>query len=815
MWLAVAIAVGLALWFVPTPAGLEPNAWHLFAIFVATIVGIIAKAAPMGALSIVAMALCAATQVLAPGDTGKSIANALSGFSNGTIWLIVSAFFAARAVISSGLGERLAYLFVRIFGRSTIGLAYGLGFADLVTSPAIPSNTARSGYIYPVMKSIAETSGSKTEDPTTHRRIGSYLAMACYNLNLAVSVIFFTGAAPNAMSAKLAGEAGVTVDWGGWLLAAVVPGLVGVVLVPIVLYFIYAPEVKKTPDAPRYAAAELRRLGKVKRNEWLTIGVFVFMIGLWMAGDKVMNSTTVALIGLSVLLLSGALTWEQMKAEKAAWDTLTWFAALVMMGSYLNSLGLHRLVRRPGRRLDDRHEPDGRLRRPHRRVRPVALHVRQRHRAHGVHVRGVPGSRTGARPAGHPAHGVPRRDPDADGLPHALRQRPGAALLRLRLRRTRRLVAHRPRAGRPAHGDLARHRPAVVEPDRGLALTTPERGDDPAPRHPRGAPATAHPRGSGASGRSRADARRAARRRQGSRLAGMDEMPIHSPGAVEPPDTSAEAPPVEASSPRRPLRIALFTDNYGPSPSGVLYAVQFLERQLLAQGFEVQVVAPACSGPNPYRGRPGRTEMRLPSMKLPGLPMSVANGRSFERALDAFAADPPDVIHVQGLGTVGMLGVWAADRTERPLMVTWHTDFAAYADYYAAMTPFLDAYYRLVKLATHGMKRPSLRDMQRWIKIRPLKRGMLRRSLINAARDMLEAAEIVTTPSEKTPTRGASWPPPGLGGGPTAPTPCPSGRLPKGWVRASSTWAGSRPRRTSGCCWRRSAGCARRSPTRS
>ena len=233
----------------------------------------------------------------------------------------------------------------------------------------------------------------------------------------------------------------------------------------------------------------------------------------------------------------------------------------------------------------------------------------------------------------------------------------------------------------------------------------------------------------------------------------MDEMPIHSPRAVEPPDAGVDAPPAEASSPRRPLRVALFTDNYGPSPSGVLYAVQFLERQLLDQGFEVQVVAPACSGPNPYRGHPGRTEVRLPSMKLPGLPMSVANGRRFERALDDFAADPPDVIHVQGLDTVGMLGVWAADRTERPLMVTWHTDFAAYADYYAAMTPFLDAYYRLVKLTTHGMKRPSLRDMQRWIKIRPLKRGMLRRSLINAARDMLEASEIVTTPSEKTAAR--------------------------------------------------------------
>lgn len=339
MWSAVALGVGLVLWFLPTPAGMEDNAWGLFAIFVATIVAIIAKAAPMGALSIVAMATCAATQVLAPGEPGEAISNALSGFANPVIWLIVSAFFAARAVIHSGLGARLAYAFVRVFGRSTIGLAYGLGFADFVTSPAIPSNTARSGYIYPVMKAIAQTAGSRAEDPSTHRRIGAYLALACYNLNLAVSVIFFTGAAPNAMSAELARDAGVTVTWGGWLLASIVPGLIGVILVPIVLYLIYPPELKKTPEAPRLAAEQLRKLGPVTRHEWITLAVFVLMIGLWMFGSALMSPTTVALVGLSVLLLTGALTWEQMKAERTAWDTLTWFAALVMMGSYLNTLG--------------------------------------------------------------------------------------------------------------------------------------------------------------------------------------------------------------------------------------------------------------------------------------------------------------------------------------------------------------------------------------------------------------------------------------------------------------------------------------------
>lgn len=215
----------------------------------------------------------------------------------------------------------------------------------------------------------------------------------------------------------------------------------------------------------------------------------------------------------------------------------------------------------------------------------------------------------------------------------------------------------------------------------------------------------------------------------------------------------APRPDAAASSGDRPLRVALFTDNYGPGHSGLLYAVQFLEGELLKAGCHVQVVAPACNGPNPYRDEPLRTELRLKAMRLPGLPMAIADGRGFEAALDAFAADPPDVIHVHGLGSVGLLGVWAADRLEVPLLVTWHTDFEAYADHYAVLTPFVDTYYRLLKVATQGMKRPALQDMRRWLRVKWWKRGMSRRSLLNAARDMLEAADLVTTPSDKTATR--------------------------------------------------------------
>ena len=206
--------------------------------------------------------------------------------------------------------------------------------------------------------------------------------------------------------------------------------------------------------------------------------------------------------------------------------------------------------------------------------------------------------------------------------------------------------------------------------------------------------------------------------------------------------------------PGRPLRVAMFTDNYGPGHSGLLYAVQFLEGELLARGWHVQVVAPKCDGPNPYASHPHRSELRLPAIKVPGLPMVIGSGVGFEAALDKLAADPPDVIHVHGLGTVGLLGVWAADRLNLPLMVTWHTDFEAYADHYALFTPFADAYYRVLKLATNGMQRPSLQGLRRYLTPRWWRRGGIsRRNLLNAAKEMMEAADLVTAPSDKTAMR--------------------------------------------------------------
>ena len=135
--LLITVAVGLVIWFLPPPEGVAAlekgqQAWHLLAIFVATIVGLILKPLPMGAVAIIGIVLTAATGTL-------TAAQSLSGFGNTTIWLIVLAFFISRSFIKTGLGARIAYLFMGVLGKKTLGLSYGLVATDLVMAPAIPT----------------------------------------------------------------------------------------------------------------------------------------------------------------------------------------------------------------------------------------------------------------------------------------------------------------------------------------------------------------------------------------------------------------------------------------------------------------------------------------------------------------------------------------------------------------------------------------------------------------------------------------------------------------------------------------------------
>ena len=339
----------VVLLLLPAPEGLAPKAWALVAIFLTTIVAIILKVMPIGVMALMAVMIVALSQVTAE-SSKEAIADALASYANPLIWLIVVSVLISRGLKKTGLGRRIGLYFISVLGRSTVGIGYGLAVCELILAPFTPSNTARGGgIVHPIMRSIA---GAFDSDPEkkTEGKVGTYLALVNYHANPITSAMFITATAPNPLVvdyvAKVTNQ-NFHLSWGTWALAMLLPGLVCLFLMPLVIYLLSPPEIRKTPDAVTFARQELKTMGPLSPRERVMVGTFAMLLILWadvpgliLGPAFSLDPTVVAMLGLFVLLITGTIDWDDVLSEKSAWDTLIWFGSLVMLAGELNKAGV-------------------------------------------------------------------------------------------------------------------------------------------------------------------------------------------------------------------------------------------------------------------------------------------------------------------------------------------------------------------------------------------------------------------------------------------------------------------------------------------
>jgi len=336
--LLLTLAAGLLVLIVPRPEALTPQAWQLLALFLSTITGIVLQPLPTGAVAIIALAVGVASNIL-------SWSAAFAAFSAEVPWLIAAAMFIAQGFRKTGLGERLAFTMVVAMGRwGSVGLAYGLVAAEALLSPMIPSVAARAGgVLLPITVSLAEAAGSRPSDGTENR-LGSYLVSSVYQGSVVSSAMFLTANHPNPLSAQLAlATVGVTLGWGTWALAAILPGLLSLLLMPLLLHKLFPPEADDIDTAGAQAAAQqqLQELGTFSAPEATMSLVLMGTLVLWVGGHSIgVSPGLAALGGLSALLVTGVLSWDDCLSCKGAWNTLTWFAALIALSGALKSSGI-------------------------------------------------------------------------------------------------------------------------------------------------------------------------------------------------------------------------------------------------------------------------------------------------------------------------------------------------------------------------------------------------------------------------------------------------------------------------------------------
>jgi L-tartrate/succinate antiporter len=343
--------IGIALALLPAPAGLAAHAWHYFALFAAVIAALVLEPLPGGAVGLLGITvatilaryvLYSPDQLAKPGFSASSAALtwALSGFANPTVWLIFGAFMFALAYEKTGLGRRIALALVKLMGRSTLTLGYAVLGADLLLAPFTPSNTARSGgTIFPVISHLPPLFESKPNDPSMHR-IGSYLMWVAIASTCVTSTLFMTALAPNVLAVELVRKT-VKVDlhWMPWLYAALPACLLLLAIVPLLSYWLEKPSVKGGSEVPKWAAAELAKMGKLTLKEVLLLVYVAGALGLWIFGDAFINPTTVALLVIGMMLATRVITWPEMMQNKDAWNTYAWFATLVALADGLSRVG--------------------------------------------------------------------------------------------------------------------------------------------------------------------------------------------------------------------------------------------------------------------------------------------------------------------------------------------------------------------------------------------------------------------------------------------------------------------------------------------
>ena len=345
------IVVAIIIALIPPPAGLPQYAWYYVAIFAGVIVGLMFEPLPGGAIGLIGITLVTVLSeyvFYSPEQLAKAGFNparaalswALSGFSNSTVWLIFGAFMFALGYEKTGLGRRIALLLVKAMGRKTLTLGYAVTIADLLLAPFTPSNTARSGgTIYPVIRNLPALYDSKPNDPSM-RRMGSYLMWVALAATCITSSMFLTALAPNLLAVELVQKtAKIDIAWMDWFKYFAPVGILLLATIPLLVYWIYPPEVKEGAEVPAWAAAELQKMGPLTQRE-ITLGVLVVIaLLLWIFCGNIMEATTAAILVISLMLILNVVTWDDITANKAAWNTLAWFATLVALADGLTRVG--------------------------------------------------------------------------------------------------------------------------------------------------------------------------------------------------------------------------------------------------------------------------------------------------------------------------------------------------------------------------------------------------------------------------------------------------------------------------------------------
>lgn len=321
--ISFAVMAAIAL-LPPETEMMSRQAWTYLGCFAFMLVAMISRALPDWAAVIAAMVLLCATKV-------GTVATVTSQFATSTVWLCIGVFIMSIGVNNSGIMKRLALWILTKFPGTYAGQVTAMMLACVVTTPIIPSSSAKSSMMAPVINQVCEAVGI---EKNSKQALGIWFAnfMGTNQLGMA----FVSGSVYVALMLGFVGE---TITWGRWITLACVWYVVCIILVYIFARFFCKPKTEQSGNV-EFIKEQYKALGKLTTKEKQGIVIVVVALALWLTQSfHGIDAGMVALFADICFIACGLITAPEV-GSKAMWTITLFVGGVLSIANFMPTLGV-------------------------------------------------------------------------------------------------------------------------------------------------------------------------------------------------------------------------------------------------------------------------------------------------------------------------------------------------------------------------------------------------------------------------------------------------------------------------------------------
>ncbi|NEN74806.1 DASS family sodium-coupled anion symporter [Pelistega sp. NLN82] len=333
----------IVILLLPTPEGLTIAGHRALAILVFAVVVWITEAISYEASSIIILSLIIFLIGLSPSinpnvvagtlwGTKESLSLALGGFSNAALALVAAALFLAACMTYTGLDRRIALTTMNLVGTSTKSIFIGTVLVTIILSLVVPSATARSAAMIPVILGIIAAFGvDKRSNLAAGLMIVVAQSISIWNVGIQ------TAAAQNLLTVGfMESMLGERVAWVNWFIAGVPWSIIMSVVLVIITMKFFPPEVKGLQGGQETVRKQIAELGTMTSAQKRLLLVTLGLICVWATEGKLHSYSTTATttVALAILLLPkiGVISWKDIQS-RVPWGTVIVFGVGISLGT--------------------------------------------------------------------------------------------------------------------------------------------------------------------------------------------------------------------------------------------------------------------------------------------------------------------------------------------------------------------------------------------------------------------------------------------------------------------------------------------------